>query len=374
MSELLDVFDDEGLLDSDTRRFLVEALANAEADDWRDILEPFVNPERAMEVLTSVPRVLTRSLEAVEEKPVCDGAVVVDPLPQYFLFALPGGVLAASGVMTSLRCARLCRAARELLMPEQAAGALFWQARAELIVKRWRPWRLSLSQVGSWRARFLQLLRPRFDGIFVGECRFKRYVRVGLYADLRKNAQQLAADGGRGHTADWINYRRYVRLLPPGPNGSLRALMLQDSCPRAAAESVLLEGVDLETHENPAKPDPVLGEGLVESITDPSRLKKRICLADCTYTHEEQRIDIRYSAGGGDFHVTFRLSHGGERKFAACLEWQEYTRTDPSSGEVLTYNLGRLPDWKGGGLADEDKDHFPDMGFQPKLSIEHLLW
>lgn len=61
-------------------------------------------------------------------------------------------------------------------------------------------------------------------------------------------------------------------------------------------------------------------------------------------------------------------------------------------GEVIPFNLGRLPDWspgqaflglgllwlacelrKGGGLEDEGKDHFPEMRFRPKVSLEHLV-
>lgn len=62
MSELLDVFDDAQLLDRDTRLFLIEALENAEAADWRDILEPFVSPpELALDVLQKTPGVLQRS-------------------------------------------------------------------------------------------------------------------------------------------------------------------------------------------------------------------------------------------------------------------------------------------------------------------------
>lgn len=372
MSELLDAFDDEGLTDPDTRQFLVEALANAEASDWRDILEPFVQPERSLAVLESVPNVLQRSAKAF-----ATGADVkvpaVDPLALAFLFVLPGGVVAACGLHTAARCSRLCRSAHELFVPETPTGALFWQRRAEEAAERWRPWRLELSKEGSWRRRYFELMRPRLDGIYVAECRFQRWVRVGHHSDLRKNAAALAAHGGRGGTGEWMHYRRYVRLMPPGQDGCLRALVLQDPCPHAIAERVLTEGVDPETHENPTKPEAVLSEGMSEGVTDAGRLRKRICAGRCQYSHEERRLEIRYHAGDGDFFVALCLGHGGPHDFAGCLDWSAYTRTD-STGEALEFNLGRLPEWKGGGLADEKKDHFPTMRFRPKLSLEHLLW
>ncbi|CAE7319696.1 true [Symbiodinium natans] len=41
--------------------------------------------------------------------------------------------------------------------------------------------------------------------------------------------------------------------------------------------------------------------------------------------------------------------------------------------EIVNFNLGRLPDWKGGGLEDETKDHFPQMNFRPQMLLEFCM-
>jgi len=367
MSELLDVFDEEGLTDPQTRRFLVEALANAEEADWRDILEPFVPPEHALRVLASVPGVRTRSLKAL---PAAHSLAEAEPLAQDFLLALASGVLAACGMHAAMRCAQLCRGAADALTPLKEAGALFWQLRAQAAATAWR---VPLPCEGTWRQRFLATLRPRCDGIYVGECWFKRYVRLGHHADMRKNAAALAFDGGRGATSEWLNYRRYLRLLPEVGGGNMMwALVLQDPCPRSVAEGALLEDIDLENHRNPAKPEAALAESSLEGPADIGRVRRRICVGRCVYRCEDHSVAVRYTAGDGESYLCFKLGHGDASSFAACLNWVEYTRTDENH-EVLEFNLGRLPDWKGGGLADEDKDHFPALGFRPKVSLEHLL-
>merc|ERR1711977_706787 len=107
MSELLDAFDDEGLFDIDTRNFLVEALSNSGSDEWRDILQPFVEPETALSVLNNVPNVLERSLKALAPKEDLTGPVAGSTLSNAVLDTLPS-VLPMLGLYTVAKCSELC--------------------------------------------------------------------------------------------------------------------------------------------------------------------------------------------------------------------------------------------------------------------------
>jgi len=377
MSELLDAFDDAGLLDFETRSFLVEAFANAETSEWRDILEPFISPaEPALAVLEKVPGVLARSQRALEKEVKQAEQPKVSFVADAFLKALPCGILASCGLHAVVRCARLCRAARA-----QAFEEKLWQHRAEWACAHWSlpPTALPNGDGKPWRQRFLATLRPRCDGIYVGECRFRRWVRLGHHVDLRKNSEALAAYGGPGGFGEWLHYRRYVRLLPRDPSDrSLRALVLTDHCPRDAAEKVLISGVDVRTHENPTKSEGVPSDPSQLGLADPERLRKRICVGSYAYTpgsgSGEGRININYSATDGEYRLTLLLSHGGKHVFSDCLTWESYDLvTSENGGDAINFDLGRLPDWKGGGLADENKDHFPQVKFRPKVALEHLL-
>jgi len=377
MSELLDAFDDAGLLDFETRAFLIEALVNAEASDWRDILEPFIYPaEQALAALEKVPGVLERSQRALDKEATQKEKPKIDFVADAFLRALPSGVLASCGLHAVMRCARLCRAARTHCFEEE-----FWQRRTEWALDHWSlpPTTLPNGDGKLWRERFLLTLRPRCDGIYVGECRFRRWVRLGHHSDLRKNSETLAAYGGRGGHGEWLRYRRYVRLLPPDPSDrSLWALVLTDHCPRDAAEKVLISGVDVRVHANPAKSDGVPSDPSQIGLTDPERLRKRICVGRYAYTagpgSGEGRISINYSATDGEYQLTLLLSHGGKHVFSDCLTWESYSLVSSANGgDTINFDLGRLPDWKGGGLSDENKDHFPQFNFRPKVALEHLL-
>jgi len=377
MSELLDAFDDAGLLDFETRSFLVEALVNAEASDWRDVLEPFISPaEPALAALEKVPGVLEKSQRALDKEVTQQEKPMVSFVADAFLRALPNGVLASCGLHAVIRCAMLCRAARTHALEDE-----LWQHRTEWAWAHWSlpPTALPNGNDKSWRQRFFLTLRPRCDGIYVGECRFRRWVRLGHHADLRKNSETLAAYGGRGGCGEWLRYRRYMRLLPPDPTDrSLWALVLTDHCPRDAAEKVLISGVDVRVHANPAKSDGVPSDPSQIGLTDPERLRKRICVGRYAYTagpgSGEGRISINYSATDGEYQLTLLLSHGGKHVFSDCLTWESYSLVSSANGgDTTNFNLGRLPDWKGGGLSDENKDHFPQIKFRPKVALEHLL-
>lgn len=96
---------------------------------------------------------------------------------------------------------------------------------------------------------------------------------------------------------EWVHYRRYVRFLPPGEDGSQWALVLQDSAPREAAERALIAGVDVLAHENPAKSEGPLPETTPLHPSDLGRLRRRICVGRYTYSPEQGRIMMRCAPG-----------------------------------------------------------------------------
>jgi len=375
MSELLDAFDDAGLLDFETRSFLVEALMNAEAFNWRDILEPFISPaEAALAALEKVPGVLERSQRALDKEVTQKETLKMPFVADAFLKALPIGVLASCGLHAIILCARLCQAAR-------AFEEELWKQRTEWAWVHWSlpPTAHPNGHGKSWCQRFRSTLRPRCDGIYVGECRFRRQVRPGHHSDLRKNSEAFAGFRSRGGVGEWLHYRRYVRLLPPDPTDrSLWALVLTDHCPGDAAENVLISGVDVRNHVNPAKSEGTPSDPSQIGLADPERLRKRICVARYAFTpgpgSGEGRISINYLATDGEYRLTLLLSHSGEHAFSDCLTWESYNLVSSANGgDAINFDLGRLPDWKGGGLSDENKDHFPQFNFRPKVALEHLL-
>lgn len=118
-------------------------------------------------------------------------------------------------------------------------------------------------------------------------------------------------------------------------------MVLQDPCPRDAAEQVLLAGVDFATHCNPA-PGPMFGskrwvsttkpgwdrpetavlqvksEGLPEGtphFADAERLKKRICVGQYHFDQKEATMSVKYAAVDGEYRLTLLLRHS-----KACSE------------------------------------------------------
>ena len=159
-----------------------------------------------------------------------------------------------------------------------------------------------------------------------------------------------------------------MRLLPVDSEGRHYAMVLQDPCPSEVAEQVLIDGVDFATHSNPVKSEG-LPDTQVAHACDMDRLRKRLCVGQYHFKKENHRLLVTYTAVDGTYRLTFSLKH---QVFSDSLTWEHYDMEDHVRREVIPFNLGRLPDWKGGGLEDEGKDHFPTMNFRPKSSLEHL--
>jgi len=123
----------------------------------------------------------------------------------------------------------------------------------------------------------------------------------------------------------------------------------------------MLGGVDFRTHKNPGKSEGDISDAGVGAALS-EHLEMRICLGLYDFAPETGCVDIRYTAGDGDFHITLKLGHAGPSCFADRLEWLQYTRTDKNTG-AETYDLGKLP----------GQEHFPCMDLSPSISLEHSL-
>ena len=108
-------------------------------------------------------------------------------------------------------------------------------------------------------------------------------------------------------------------------------------------------------------------EGLPDStphFADGERLKKRICVGQYHFDQKEATISVKYAAVDGEYRLTLLLRHskacsapriaferaykGAERGIFKCedsLRWEQYEMEDQVRGEVIPFNLGRLPDW-----------------------------
>jgi len=373
MTELLDVFEDAGV-DRATVSFLVEALQNAEQPDWGPILEPFLPPERALDVLSACPRVLERTVAVLEAEAEAAAAEAAKPPPNaesHFLdsfvlgaagqeseaeshapsHAMPGVLAWACGRCLGL-CARLCRRARALAELEQV-----WAPRTARVC---RVWGLALPKGGSWREHYFTALRPRSDVIYVGECRYVHYIRPGASMETKLINKSY----------HWVDYRRYVRLLPPDAHdGALFALVLRDACPFTAGADALL-GVNPRTHVNSYQDDALASEHRgkhMQAQATHAQLRGRVAVG--TYTFEGSCVQIRFSTQGDHYCLTLDLSHGAW-SFCGRLEWREYAMVS-RQGERVPFDLGRSK-YGGGDPADHEKDHFPAMEIRNCRQLEHF--
>mmetsp|Transcript_685 Transcript_685/g.1692 ORF Transcript_685/g.1692 Transcript_685/m.1692 type:complete len:372 (-) Transcript_685:115-1230(-) len=371
MSLLLDAFEDAGV-DRETVAFLVEALQNAEPDDWSAIVEPFLPSDPVVAVLNAEPDVLERTVRALEReaeeaaaeaaKPppnadslfldifVCGHEHIGEESPCSSSEALPGA-LAWIDASVLARCHRLCRRAQDLVTLPHV-----WEPRVRATCALWSlP--LPEEPAQGWRSLFFELLRPRCDGIYVGECRYVHHIRPGASWDAKLCTKSY----------HWVDYRRYLRLLPPDPvDGALRALVLRDVCPFTAAVSALLS-VDPKTHVNSLQPETSLEKRA--HVSNQAHLQNIVAAG--TYTWEADRVEVRFANGGDRYRMVFQLMDGHDMRFSGRLEWAQYNMISKHEEEV-PFDLGRSR-YGGGEAADSQKDHFPPLLVRQCPQLKHLL-
>mmetsp|Transcript_4763 Transcript_4763/g.8165 ORF Transcript_4763/g.8165 Transcript_4763/m.8165 type:complete len:386 (-) Transcript_4763:273-1430(-) len=385
MANLVDVLQDGGA-DLETVDFILQALQEAEQSDWGPILEGFVDPTEALKVLAEDPACIGKAFstlrriheeaqqEANKPPPNSDSRfldVFILGLIGAEAVAQPGrahedlpGLLGSVTTHSLARCARLCRRARDLIAIEGV-----WEPRLGACCHRWG---LAVPEVVSgWRDTFFEVLRPRCDAIYVGECRYVHNIRPGASMEARLVKRSY----------HWVEYRRYVRFLPPDVNGVRRAMVLRDTCPFDLAAEALTT-LDPLTHVNASQPEQLGEKSSINNTGQATvpQLQGRIAVG--TYTWSGTKVEIEFFTLKETYYIVLELMHGGEGSLAARLEWQEYSQTQGSapavvaSGQVperLCFNLGRSQ-YGGGYAADSEKDHFPPMLARQHRRLEHLLF
>jgi len=249
-------------------------------------------------------------------------------------------------VYTLTRFDRLCKDARQLTEKDR-----FWEPRVRAVCDVWvlpDP----VSSERTWRAHFFSLLRPRWDGVYIGQCGYLHRVRPGT--SMSSSRKQI-----------WMDYRRYVRLCPPDETGVLRALVLQDAAPLDVALGVLL-GLDPCTH-TPSS----LSRGALQPSKD-----IKLFLQSKTFpaTYELQcsgsLVNISYPDDAlGIFRMTLRLRSRSHYDFSERLEWTDYQQTN-LRGELQCFDLGRN---EHGESVNVTRDHFAPFVLRPCASLEYLL-
>lgn len=236
-------------------------------------------------------------------------------------------------------------------------------------------WGFDLPRVGTLTSPFSQLkryksvLRPRCDGIYVGECRYLHHIRPGTSLDAKLLSKSY----------QWNEYRRYVRFFqPPRVDGSLTVLVLRDACSYKAAEEVLLR-VDPRTHVNASELEGMSSDNVNAKATkDLLRqmdkatkevLQARVAVGTCTFSGSS--VDIKYSCLDGSYHLQLELAHGGDDRCSHRLNWVEYAMTNKEE-EVVPFDLGRsrYHDFE---PSNYEKDHFASFKLRHCRALEHAL-
>lgn len=390
MTQLVALFDEEGL-DRETQVFLCEALSNAEADDYAGMLEGFIPPpadggdSKALALVLAQPHLVEEAAaylqKELEAEAAAAAAEAAKPPPNSDSMLLAAfilgwkeggenagdgrwlpGVLAWVDPHSLARLSRLCPRAAPMVRAECT-----WQPRVRRMYEMqcWDPAELRAEE--SWRAYFFSKLRPRFDGIYVGECRYVHYIRPGSSMDAKLATKSF----------HWVDYRRFVRLLPPAEDGERFALVLRDTCSFKAAEEVMLD-TDPRTHENIYEHDGPSGQHRgpgVQATTSRDKLRERVSVGRWSYT-AGPALHIDYEISCNQYALALELDHGAGFRFSGKLAWKDYSMTDNKrGGEVIPYNLGRKHAY---GFwyeepADHEKDHFPSMLFRASKPLAYLL-
>jgi len=276
------------------------------------------------------------------------------------------GAFSFADVYALARCQRLCKRARDLVSVPHV-----WEPRLRAVCAAWSlpcpTARAGGALVGeeldkgaSWRDLFFELRRPRCDGIYVGQCRYVSRIPPGatMQANIFTKGYQ------------WVEYQRYLRLLPPDPadGGILRALVLRDVCPFKAAVAALAS-MDPRAHVNCLAPEKSL-----EHRTHVSTQEKiETHVAAGTYTWVGDQVEVRFENCGDNYHLVFELGdgHPEDMRFSGHLEWSSYSMLN-KRGEDVPFGLGRSR-YGGGDPEDCEKDHFPPLCLRQCRQLEYLL-
>lgn len=246
----------------------------------------------------------------------------------------------------------LCRELRPATM-----ALNLWERRLK---KTCRDWSLPYTAEDEWRERYLSLLRPRWDGIYVGYCGYMQKVRPGSSMTTSR-------------TSNWISYRRYLRLCPPDENGELRALVLQDAAPYEVAVSVLTS-LDPRYHIASSAQSSLTDSGNSASQKEkiqPKDAKEKLASKTmlARYTFSEDHVYLDYQCDMGRFQMTLRVGHNSPGYFSEQLAWIDYSMTKEGE-ETLQFDLGRNQ-W--GDPKDARCDHYPAFFLYRHPTLEHLL-
>merc|ERR1719329_93542 len=271
------------------------------------------------------------------------------------------------------RWSRLCRSARKSVDRKEV-----WEHRARPVFSLCgvQP---PAGKLVDWRAAFFQPKRPRFDGIYVGECGYDHFIPYGSSTDLRKNAKEFNwMQGAKGSGFDVrYDYRRYVRFFPPDKHdGALRAIVLQDAGLRNDVLA-MLHDIDPVSHVNPQKQEAMKHDAKEVSQNkrdDIAVMRSRVCAGRYKVCSEKSRVEIEYSTGEGLYRLEFNILQARPNQFCTQLEWQSYALTN-LKGEEMPYNLGRKfykdgSRVEGAPPSDEKSDHFPSADFITSVQLE----
>jgi len=258
-----------------------------------------------------------------------------------------GGILSCIDLHGLARCSMLCNRGRELVSIEQV-----WKPRVAKLCTLWKLPVPSAARGGLWRQSFFQPLRPRCDGLYVGECRYVHYIRPGASTDKKVVNKSY----------HWVEYRRFVRFLPPDPaDGACFALVLRDACGFRTAVDVLTN-IDPRAHSKACCS--------AQDSLDTWNTDVKLRVMGGTYILNGSRIEIRCAQYGKQYLLALELGHGGDRYFSDRLIWKEYLMVNNNS-EIIPFNLGRSS--RGDGEpANFEKDHFAAMLLRPCRPLEWL--
>eukprot|EP00933_Yihiella_yeosuensis_P004566 TRINITY_DN108931_c0_g1_i1.p1 TRINITY_DN108931_c0_g1~~TRINITY_DN108931_c0_g1_i1.p1 ORF type:complete len:355 (-),score=49.68 TRINITY_DN108931_c0_g1_i1:257-1321(-) len=342
-------------VDAETIDFLIEAVSNADdIDQQMDVLEPFLpeNTEEARALLIEDPGTVKVCAEVLQVRELERQRLLHpnadSPLLQW---AIDGLKFCDTYIVT--RISWLCKEIRPFTFVPH-----IWEVRLRPMCGYWH---LPYEEDGQWREQFFDILRPRWDGVYISHCGYQRKIRPGASMTDHR-------------TTSWVSYRRYLRLCPPDEDGKLKALFLQDAADQKIALQVVM-GLDPSVHvasvsqsslANPGCP-PAPHKGLQATKDVKTQLASRTMSAD--YEFREGHVFLAYSSDVGQFDAKLKVNHYDKHNFSEQLDWIDYT-LNKDGDDPVNFDLGRN-DW--GNPRDPTRDHFPVFTLYAQSDVEHLL-